>query len=68
MNRVLALFILLTLCVTVISSIINMEYEKSHCNYTTVSNNYTCIDDSSCPTWFGCNETNECVCGEGHHG
>ena len=65
MNRVL---VLLTLCVTVVSSIINMEYEKSHCNYTTVSINYTCVDDSSCPTWFHCNiESNRCECGEDHH-
>ena len=66
MNRVL---VLLTLCITIVSSIINMEYEKSHCNYTTVSINYTCVDDSSCPTWFDCNtESNRCECGEDHHG
>ena len=55
--------ILLTCSLTAITSV-RVEFG---CNYTTESNSYTCKDDSSCPTWFYCNnETGKCQCGEGY--
>ena len=60
-------FILLTCCTTATLSFSD-EFSKAYYNFTVESNNYTCNDDSSCPTWFYCNtETSRCQCGEGYH-
>ena len=64
MNKVI--FILLACCIT--ATFISDEFSEAYCNFAVESNNYTCNDDSSCPTWFYCNtETNSCQCGEGYH-
>ena len=66
MSRVI--FILLTCCITATLPI-NAEFSEAYCNFTVESNNYTCNDDASCPTWFYCNtETSRSLCGEGYQG
>ena len=66
MRRV-TFIILITFCISAASTI-NEEFSEAHCNFTVESNNYTCYEDNSCPTWFYCNtETNRCQCGEGYN-
>ena len=70
MSILISSLLLVTYCITLITSGNDSEnVGKYRIDFSVESNNYTCNDNSSCPTWFYCNtETNRCQCGESYYG